>query len=151
MKYIQYIDSPNGIITLVANDAALIELEFGRRHAATEGNKITKLAAAQLAEYFSGARREFSIPLAPAGTKFQKSVWSGLLAIPYGKAISYKQLATNIGRPLACRAVGNANGKNPISIIIPCHRVIAADGTIGGYSSGLANKTRLLRIEGIDI
>lgn len=104
--------------------------------------------ATQLAEYFRGERREFDLPLAPRGTEFQRKVWAALRRIPFGKTISYRQLAQNIGNPAAMRAVGGANGANPIAIIIPCHRVVAADGTLGGYTGGLGFKRRLLELEG---
>ncbi|MDO4260422.1 MAG: methylated-DNA--[protein]-cysteine S-methyltransferase [Actinomycetaceae bacterium] len=104
--------------------------------------------AAQLAEYFAGERRDFQIPLDPIGTDFQCQVWQGLQQIPYGQTWSYADLARHIGNPKAVRAVGAANGRNPISIVVPCHRVIAADGTLGGYGGGLQRKTTLLRIEG---
>ena len=90
------------------------------------------------------------MPLAPEGTTFQCSVWKALQTIPYGQTISYKELAERVENPKACRAVGTANGRNPIAIIIPCHRVIAANGTLGGYAGGLDIKTILLKLEGID-
>lgn len=101
----------------------------------------------QLLEYFSGKRKIFDLPLSPDGTDFQKLVWKYLYTIPYGKLVSYKMVAQGINKPQACRAVGNANGKNPISIIIPCHRVITSDKKIGGYSSGLKIKKYLLNLE----
>jgi O-6-methylguanine DNA methyltransferase len=101
----------------------------------------------QLKEYFSGKRKEFTIPLILIGTDFQKKVWQELLKIPYGQTISYKKEAINIGNPKAYRAVANANGKNKISIIIPCHRVIAHNGLLGGYSGGLDRKQYLLDLE----
>jgi methylated-DNA-[protein]-cysteine S-methyltransferase len=99
---------------------------------------------AQLEAYFEGEATSFDVPMDPAGTTFQRRVWRELCAIPYGTAISYMELARRIGRPTASRAVGGANGKNPISIIVPCHRVIAADGTLGGYGGGLDRKRWLL-------
>ncbi len=102
----------------------------------------------QLDEYFAGKRQQFEIPLDLSfGTKFQQKVWQQLLNIPFGKTISYAQLANQIQQPKASRAVGNANGKNPISLIIPCHRVIASDGGLGGYTGGLAIKEYLLNFE----
>jgi methylated-DNA-[protein]-cysteine S-methyltransferase len=101
----------------------------------------------QLAEYFAGHRKRFELELAPHGTPFQRRVWQALTEIPYGKVASYGEIAHRIGRPGAARAVGQANGANPIPIVIPCHRVIAADGTIGGFSSGLGLKRRLLDLE----
>jgi methylated-DNA-[protein]-cysteine S-methyltransferase len=101
----------------------------------------------QLAAYFGGRLREFELPLRMAGTPFQHLVWQGLRAIPYGETVSYAELARTIGRPGASRAVGSANGRNPISIVVPCHRVIAADGTLGGYGGGLDRKEWLLQHE----
>ena len=101
-------------------------------------------AAAQLAEYFAGQRRVFDLPLAPRGTGFQVLVWQALTRIPHGETRSYRELAGSLGRPSACRAVGAANGRNPISIIVPCHRVIASNGDLTGYAGGLAAKRWLL-------
>jgi len=105
---------------------------------------VLELAARQLGEYFAGERHAFDLPIAPRGTGFQERVWRALLAIPYGTTWSYGQLAHAIGRPSASRAVGTANGANPISIIVPCHRVIAASGALTGYAGGLAAKRWLL-------
>src|SRR5690554_4650419 len=102
---------------------------------------------AQLEAYFSGTLRQFDLPLAPAGTEFQQAVWNALETIPYGETWSYKQLAEAVSRPKGYQAVGQANGRNPIVIIIPCHRVIAADGSLGGYGGGLARKKNLLKLE----
>jgi methylated-DNA-[protein]-cysteine S-methyltransferase len=104
-------------------------------------------AAKQLDEYFAGRRRAFDLPLSVSGTPFQEQVWLTLAEIPYGETISYAELARWVGRPQAFRAVGQANGANPIAIILPCHRVIAADGSIGGYGGGLPTKRRLLDLE----
>ncbi len=101
----------------------------------------------QLDEYFAGDRREFDLPLVPLGSEFQRRVWDGLLEIPYGETISYGELAREIGRPAAARAVGMANGQNPISIVIPCHRVIGADGALTGYAGGVERKRLLLEHE----
>jgi len=106
-------------------------------------------AAAQLAEYFAGRRRRFDLPLAAQGTDFQRRVWSELIKIEFGSTLSYGGLARRLGNPGASRAVGLANGRNPISIIVPCHRVIGADGTLTGYGGGLARKQWLLRHEGV--
>ncbi|MDR2571192.1 MAG: methylated-DNA--[protein]-cysteine S-methyltransferase [Oscillospiraceae bacterium] len=108
---------------------------------------LTDKAALQLREYFIGKRREFDLPLKPHGTDFQRSVWNVLCDIPYGETRTYKQIAETINNPKACRAVGMANNKNPIWIIIPCHRVIGADGALTGYGGGLEMKQRLLEIE----
>jgi methylated-DNA-[protein]-cysteine S-methyltransferase len=104
-------------------------------------------AARQLAEYFDGQRQDFDLPLALDGTAFQRRVWDALLGIGYGETVSYGQLAGQIGRPTAARAVGLANGRNPVSIIVPCHRVVGSDGSLTGYGGGLDNKQRLLELE----
>ena len=110
--------------------------------------KVLRNTISQLDEYINGQRQVFDIPLdLSTGTPFQQTVWEALLKIPYGKTISYAQLANHIGQPTACRAVANANGKNPISLIIPCHRVIASDGKLGGYTGGVEIKQTLLDTE----
>jgi methylated-DNA-[protein]-cysteine S-methyltransferase len=102
---------------------------------------------AQLDDYFAGRLRRFELPLAPQGTPFQREVWSALTAIPYGDTVSYRELACRLGRPLASRAVGAANGRNPIPIVIPCHRVVGADGSLTGFGGGLEIKRQLLALE----
>jgi len=106
-------------------------------------------AVEQLRAYFAGELREFDLPLSLNGTDFQLKVWNALKAIPYGTTVSYLQLAASIDKPKACRAVGGANGRNPVPVVIPCHRVIGANGSLGGYSGGLGIKRRLLAIEGV--
>lgn len=106
-------------------------------------------AAAQLTEYFAGKRKVFDLPLEPHGTEFQKKVWQALREIPYGTTCSYGEIAAKIGNPKASRAVGGANNKNPIAIVVPCHRVIGANGSLVGYASGLQTKEALLKLEGI--
>ncbi|MGI5960236.1 MAG: methylated-DNA--[protein]-cysteine S-methyltransferase [Massiliimalia sp.] len=101
----------------------------------------------QLTEYFEGKRQEFDLPLAPAGTPFQKKVWAALQTIPYGETRTYGQIACQIGNPKACRAVGMANHRNPLLIVVPCHRVVGADGTLTGYAAGLERKQMLLELE----
>ena len=142
-------DSPVGSLTLISNGAALEHLEFENpRHAYTPApagkDKILDETRRQLDKYFAGKLRVFDLPLAPQGTEFQKRVWTALLTIPYGATRTYGQQATTIGQPNASRAVGLANGRNPISIIVPCHRVIRGDGSLGGYRWGLALKQQLL-------
>ncbi|MBX9766868.1 MAG: methylated-DNA--[protein]-cysteine S-methyltransferase [Bdellovibrionales bacterium] len=112
-----------------------------------EATVILNQAVTQLEEYFQGRRKKFRLPLDIAGTEFQKQVWNQLTEIPYGKTISYSELARNIGKERAVRAVGTANGRNLLSIVIPCHRVISADQTLGGYSGGLGIKAALLNFE----
>ncbi|HXO30173.1 MAG TPA: methylated-DNA--[protein]-cysteine S-methyltransferase [Thermoanaerobaculia bacterium] len=102
----------------------------------------------QLGEYFAGKRRDFVLPLDPHGTAFERGVWRALVAIPYGETRSYAEVAMTIGRPTACRAVGRANGSNPIAVVIPCHRVIGSDGSLTGYGGGLELKRLLLDLEG---
>ena len=112
-----------------------------------EPTPVLQEAARQLGEYFDGTRKVFDLPLQPRGTAFQQSVWRALCDIPYGQTRSYARLAEQIGRPKACRAVGMANHKNPIPILIPCHRVVGADGSLTGYAGGLAMKKALLDLE----
>jgi methylated-DNA-[protein]-cysteine S-methyltransferase len=107
-----------------------------------------RTAVAQLEEYFAGKRRRFDLPLAPRGTEFQRRVWRALTEIPYGKTLSYGELARRIAKPSASRAVGLANGANPLPIIVPCHRVIGADGSLTGFGGGLPIKRKLLALEG---
>jgi methylated-DNA-[protein]-cysteine S-methyltransferase len=115
----------------------------------TEGpNATLDRARVQLEEYFSGNRKQFDLPLAPQGTPFQQEVWHTLATIPYGETISYAQLAQRIGKPTAMRAVGAANGRNPLPIVLPCHRVIGADGSLTGFGGGLPTKQFLLELEG---
>lgn len=109
--------------------------------------KILKQAETELSQYFHGQRKEFTVPLDLAGTEFQESVWRQLQKIPYGKTVSYTDIARRIKKEKAVRAVGTANGKNPICILVPCHRVIAAGGGLGGYSGGLDKKMMLLKLE----
>jgi methylated-DNA-[protein]-cysteine S-methyltransferase len=130
-------------------DGRLAELEFGDPRAAGAPRNVSDLAelAHQLEEYGAGERRAFELPLAPEGGAFQQRVWAELLRIPYGETRSYGELARAIGRPGAARAVGGANGANPIALIIPCHRVIGADGSLTGYGGGLPLKAAMLAFE----
>jgi methylated-DNA-[protein]-cysteine S-methyltransferase len=133
-------------------DGRLVEIRLdGRRPEGRRDAKRCKDAAVQLGEYFAGKRRSFELELAPYGTDFQLRVWRALRAIPYGAVRNYGDIARAIGQPGSARAVGQANGCNPLPIVIPCHRVIASDGTIGGYSGGLKIKHRLLAIEGAEL
>ncbi|RJR32676.1 MAG: methylated-DNA--[protein]-cysteine S-methyltransferase [Deltaproteobacteria bacterium] len=151
-------DSPLGPLTLSFSDQGLAALTYTAEEAAvTPGPPPVSLAALvetaekELAAYFRGSPTDFSsLPLNPRGTPFQVRVWEELRKIPYGVTISYKELAARVGSSKAFRAVGQANGGNPIPIIIPCHRVINNDGRLGGYSSGLERKRWLLRHEGVD-
>lgn len=155
-RYYAYTGSLVGTLLVTGDDEGVCSLDFVKQpHArqVEEGwvSSEKKLAPvlSQLAEYFAGSRRVFDLPLQLTGTAFQQKVWKALCEIPFGEAISYGELARRIGQKGASRAVGNANGRNPIPVIIPCHRVIAADGALGGFSSGLPIKRALLRHEGI--
>lgn len=144
----EYIQSPLGIIEICANKAGLTSVEFVQsEQSETQANAHTHKAAIQLKEYFAGTRQTFDLNLAPHGTPFQRQVWDALLNVPYGKTASYSDIANQLKNPKAVRAVGAANGKNPIAIIVPCHRVIGANGTLTGYAGGLDKKARLLTLE----
>jgi methylated-DNA-[protein]-cysteine S-methyltransferase len=151
-----HIESPLGRLMLTANDKALTGLYMlpSRKSGSTdgwiEGTTARPLAVAirQIAEYFAGERQKFELPLALDGTPFQTRVWRELMEIPFGRTWSYAELARRIGKPGASRAVGLANGSNPISIIVPCHRVIGSDGSLTGYGGGLERKRWLLEHEG---
>jgi methylated-DNA-[protein]-cysteine S-methyltransferase len=133
-------------------DGHLVEIRLdGRAEPGARDTRRCRAAATQLREYFAHERREFDLPLAPRGTAFQQRVWHALRAIPYGAVRNYGDVARAIGQPLAVRAVGQANGRNPLPIVIPCHRVIASDGSIGGYSGGLGLKHALLALEGVEL
>ena len=142
-----HIDSPVGRLTLASRGGKITHLLFGEHFAETDADEVIREAMLQLQEYFSGKRESFTLPLAPEGTDFQQAVWRALLVIPYGETASYGDIARAIERPKACRAVGQANHVNPISIIIPCHRVVGAKGDLTGYGGGMAAKTWLLALE----
>lgn len=152
--YYTYTLSPIGTLLLVANDHALIGLYMENHkyvyeipvHAQT-GSDLLKQACQQIREYFEGLRQDFTIPLQLQGTLFQQSVWNELSKIPFGATISYSHLAKRLNKPEALRAVGLANGKNPISIVVPCHRVIGTNGTLTGYAGGIERKQWLLEHE----
>jgi methylated-DNA-[protein]-cysteine S-methyltransferase len=144
------IDSPLGRLRLIADGDELTGIYLPLQQAPEvhdTGAAVLAQAAAQLAEYFAGARRDFDVPLAPRGTEFQRLVWRELERIPYGETRSYGALACALGRPSASRAVGAANGKNPLSILVPCHRVIAGTGALTGYAGGIDAKRWLLEHE----
>ncbi|MFD8636609.1 methylated-DNA--[protein]-cysteine S-methyltransferase [Streptomyces sp. NPDC059533] len=151
------VDSPYGPLTLVATEGVLSKLYMtGQRHRPAEESFGERVAASeepfpevvrQLTAYFAGERTSFDLPLRLEGTEFQRSVWDQLVRIPYGETWSYGELAARLGKPGASRAVGLANGKNPVGIIVPCHRVIGASGGMTGYGGGLDRKVRLLDFE----
>ena len=151
------LDSPIGPLTVVAEGEAIACLYMDahqylpdtERFGPEDGGDsiVLKEAGRQLAEYFAGERTDFDLPIAAQGTPFQRRVWDALCEIPYGQTISYGELARRIGQPSASRAVGLANGKNPISIVVPCHRVIGSSGKLVGYGGGLERKQTLLALE----
>ena len=148
------IESPVGDLLLIGDGERLLGLHMqeGRRpgHVPPDAKAASEPFAAtreQLSQYFAGERTDFDLPLAPVGTPFQEGVWRALREIPYGETASYGELAERIGRPSASRAVGMANGRNPISIVVPCHRVIGASGELTGYAGGVERKRFLLELE----
>lgn len=143
----QYLNSPIGFIKITANDEAINEVTFVENEEEDKPNALTQEAVNQLMEYFEGKRKVFDLPLSPIGTPFQQAVWKALCSIPYGETRSYGEIAKMIGNPKASRAVGMANNRNPISIIIPCHRVIGASGKLVGYGGGIDKKIYLLNLE----
>lgn len=150
-------DSPLGPVVLAASRRGLAGLWFdGQRHQpdpqrwpVNDAHPVLRRATQEIGDYFAGRRRRFELPLdLGSGTPFQQAVWRALLDIPFGASARYGELAARVGRPTAVRAVGAAVGQNPVSIIVPCHRVIGADGTLTGYAGGLERKAELLRLEG---
>jgi methylated-DNA-[protein]-cysteine S-methyltransferase len=156
MNYSKKISSQIGPLYLIASEHALIAIdnvssELYKMATKSSTHKILNLTHKQLDEYFSGIRVEFDLPLEPVGTPFQQKVWKALMKIPYGSVWSYGEQAKFLKSPKASRAVGGANGKNPIPIIIPCHRVIGSTGKLTGYSGGMKMKIGLLKLEGHQI
>jgi methylated-DNA-[protein]-cysteine S-methyltransferase len=147
--YQAYYKSPLGLIKIVGTQDSILTLDFVEEMQPGDDDLsfCVKECVKQVDEYFVGKRKEFFLNLAPQGTEFQRLVWRQLEKIPFGKLVSYGQIAGIIGNPMAFRAVGNANGKNPIAIIIPCHRVIGSDGSLTGYGGGLWRKEWLIAHE----
>lgn len=157
------IDTPVGRIGIAASDRAVTRIFFCDTPRAVKGEPrrtnppemyspesappLLREAVRQIGEYFAGTRRTFTLPLEPAGTPFQLAVWEALRRIPYGQTRTYGEIARQVGRPSACRAVGMANNRNPIVIAIPCHRVVGADGRLVGFAGGLEVKSQLLQLE----
>ena len=150
-------DTPIGTLRVVGDDGGIERIDLPKAAASDPDPewrerrrslpRPLREAKRQLLQYFEGERRDFDLPLSPAGTAFQRRVWDELRRIPYGETVSYGELAQRIGRPTASRAVGAANGRNPLAIVVPCHRVIGADGTLVGYGGGLPVKESLLAHE----
>ncbi|MDE0067659.1 MAG: methylated-DNA--[protein]-cysteine S-methyltransferase [Acidimicrobiaceae bacterium] len=151
------VDSPIGRLRLVATDQGLSHLLFEQQagddtgsdgdSAEADNHPVLVAATAQLEEYFAGQRQEFDIPLDLSGTEFQRAAWSALAGVPFGETRSYRQQAEAVGRPEAVRAIGAANGRNPVPIVLPCHRIVGSDGSLTGYGGGLPIKEFLLNHE----
>ena len=150
--YKSHYQSPIGLIEITASDFGLLSVSFRDEteeiNTIASANDITKQTAEYLAEYFAGNCQTFDVPLAPVGTAFQQQVWKELVKVPFGKTDTYSSIANKLNNPLSVRAVGAANGKNPIAIIVPCHRIIGASGHLTGYAGGLWRKEFLLNLEG---
>jgi len=149
VRFVRFISTPIGRLLAIADADAVIYLDFVDDDMQEECSDYPLLLQLEeeLSEYFSKKRRKFTVLLSPSGTEFQKSVWNTLLKIPYGETVSYAEEARMLENPKAVRAVANANGKNPIAILIPCHRVISSNGSIGGYTGGVWRKEFLLSLE----
>lgn len=152
--------SPLGAVRIAARGDAIAGIWFeGQKYDAkpddgwreTPGDPLLRAAARELREYFAGRRSTFGLPLAPQGTAFQKRVWRAISEVPPGRTASYRDLARRIGRPTAVRAVGAAVGRNPLSVVVPCHRIVGADGTLTGYAGGVERKRALLALEGVAV
>jgi methylated-DNA-[protein]-cysteine S-methyltransferase len=156
MKVFDYYQSPLGRMMLVANDDGLAGVYFiGQKHYVRPGsgwrkdpdNESLGKAKKELEEYFAGKRKRFDLPLAPEGSDFQRAVWKAIAGVPFGETITYAELARRAGHPGSARAAGAATGRNPIGIIVPCHRIVGSDGTLTGYAGGLEKKKKLLALE----
>ncbi len=144
-----FYDTKIGVITIREDDGKITGVHFGENGQGCEMEETPVICEAirQLEEYFSGKRKTFDLPLSPQGTDFQQKVWKALQEVPYGKTASYKDIAVRVGNAKACRAVGMANNRNPIAIIIPCHRIVGSSGKLVGYAGGLNIKEELLKLE----
>jgi methylated-DNA-[protein]-cysteine S-methyltransferase len=149
MEKMFFYDSPVGKLIIGEENGAITRVTWTQlpKSYLQEETELILECRNQLEEYFAGKRMTFDLPLAPKGTAFQQKVWSALQEIPYGEVCTYKDIAAAVGNPKGCQAVGGANGKNPIAIIIPCHRVIGKNGTLVGYAGGMENKKFLLELE----
>ncbi len=148
--FFDLLPSPLGELTICADDSGITAVAFPGEiacHGAANPNALVRKAVAQLQGYFAGRRTVFDLPLHAGGTRFQRAVWRALCAVPYGSTASYGDIAVAIGSPRAARAVGLANGQNPIAILVPCHRIIGSSGTLTGFAGGIAAKRHLLALE----
>lgn len=153
MKYVKYTNTKIGNMAIIEEDNKIIAIEINqpiKEDIMQKDTPLLKETEEQLLEYLEGKRKVFQVPLNPKGTKFMKEVWTALQEIPYGETKTYEQIAQRIGKPKAARAVGMANHRNPIPIIVPCHRVIGSNGKLVGYALGMEKKEFLLTLEGID-
>jgi len=157
MHYFDFYESPMGRMLIVATDQGLSGLYFADQKYYREverdwprgvHHKIVRETARELKEYFAGTRKEFDVPLAAEGTPFQTSIWRAICSVKYGQSITYLELARRAGHPEAVRAAGTATGRNPITIIVPCHRIVGSDGSLTGYAGGLQRKRALQELEG---
>jgi methylated-DNA-[protein]-cysteine S-methyltransferase len=158
MLYYDYYQSPRGRILLVADDQALTGLYFAgqkyhpridKKWKRADTHEPLRQAKRELSEYFDGKRTQFSVKVAPQGTPFQRAVWKAIAGVRFGQTIAYGELAQRVGRPDSARAAGAATRRNPISIIVPCHRIVGSNGSLTGYAGGLAKKRALLALEGL--
>jgi methylated-DNA-[protein]-cysteine S-methyltransferase len=140
-------DTPIGTLSLDADGAGLSSIAFGGPPGSDSGDALLREAESQLRAYFAGELTRFDLPLSPRGTEFQRRVWDAVARVPYGTTTTYSAVAAALGSPSACRAVGAANGRNPLPIVVPCHRVVGASGALTGYGGGLARKRALLDLE----
>ena len=146
-RYYDTLDTPIGVLTIEADDEYVLKILFDWDDVEVRPNALTQRCKAQLQEYFSGERTDFDVPLQFQGTAFQEQVWRALLHVPFGETASYGQQASKMNNPKAVRAVGAANGQNKLSIVVPCHRIIGADGKLTGYGGGMHRKRWLLEHE----
>ena len=144
MIFSAYIETPIGLVEVLASNEVILSVLFVDKAKQENTNNLTDIAVLQLGEYFNGDRQQFDLPLSFQGTEFQNNVWQALLDVGYGKTSSYKSIAEKIENPRAVRAVGAANGKNPLTIVVPCHRIIGANGSLTGYAFGTNKKAWLL-------
>jgi len=155
--FIDYLDTPLGLFEFMATEQGICQAIFcgdkacGDEKTDSKTNDITTLCKQQLTEYFAGKRQTFTVPLDPQGTAFQQSVWRCLSQIPFGQVKSYGEIAKMLNKPKASQAVGGANGRNPITLIVPCHRVIGGNGSLTGYAGGIERKLWLLKHEGVNV
>jgi len=152
LVFTDYLISPLGLLEFKATEKGITQIIFcGAEKKEVNSNQITDCCKQQLKEYFAGQRKDFDVPIDPSGTDFQKSVWRCLSTITFGETLSYLDIAKMVNKPKGAQAVGGANGRNPISIIVPCHRVIGSNGALTGYAGGIERKLWLLKHEGIAV